>query len=126
MNIRIYNIFHNNHPSAQNCQKKKHKVNIFHLLLHTAVVWNGCLVGFYCFGDFFFFFTVFIQHFCPAPSINALKMIYKLKGITLPVAEIHCDKRQQMLNNTNQQLRTGEKKRKQNSFTKASQDTGYL
>lgn len=55
-------------------------------------------------------------------------MIYKLTGVTLPIAEIHCDKRQQMLNSTNQPLKTGrkKKKRKKNSFAKASQDTGYL
>lgn len=99
----------NNHPSYQNSQKKKHKLNIFHLLLHTAVVWIGWL-GFF---EWIFFFTVFVQHFNPVPFITALKMIDKLKGITLPIAEIHCDKRQQMLNNTNQQLRMGQKKKKE-------------
>lgn len=39
-------------------------------------------------------------------------MIYKLTGVTLPIAEIHCDKRQQMLNSTNQPLKTGRKKKK--------------
>lgn len=39
-------------------------------------------------------------------------MIYKLTGITLPIAEIHCDKRQQMLNSKNQPLKTGQKKKK--------------
>lgn len=60
-------------------------------------------------------------------------MIYKLTGITLPIAEIHCDKRQQMLNSTNQPLKIGPKKKKKKEdkkeekfIYKGIQDTGYL
>lgn len=107
---KFITLFQNNHPSDQNSQKKKHKLNIFHLLLHTAVVSFGWLVGgFLCVCRVVFFYSI-CTAFQSAPSITALKMMYQLKGTTLPIAKIHCDKRQQMLSNTNQQLRTGQKK----------------